>query len=138
MTQLLIGCMDLFFSKIGCHYFWPGLIAPPKKTLPNTRTNTPIIKPPYLYSLSYKSVGVPHKSDLIFFGFFSFFATSQFGCHIPKETKTVEAPKNRRFYGKMGVPPPFGPPKRREGLWAKHMGLSKVLLGTPLGNTLGN
>jgi len=28
-TQLLIGCME-----IGCHYFWPGLIALPKNTLP--------------------------------------------------------------------------------------------------------
>jgi hypothetical protein len=33
MTQLLIGCMEILFLKIGCHYFWPGLIVLPKNTL---------------------------------------------------------------------------------------------------------
>ncbi len=47
-------------------------------------------------------------------------------------------PPNRRFYGKMeGLPlwPTYIAEK--EGLWAKHIGLKEVLLGTPLGNTLG-
>ncbi len=31
---LLIGCMEIFFLKFGCPYFWPGLRALPKSTLP--------------------------------------------------------------------------------------------------------
>jgi hypothetical protein len=34
MTQLLIGCNRNSICKISCHYFWPGLIALPKNTLP--------------------------------------------------------------------------------------------------------
>jgi hypothetical protein len=30
MTRLLMGCMEISYNpKIGCHYFWPGLIALP-------------------------------------------------------------------------------------------------------------
>jgi hypothetical protein len=32
MPRALIGVHSI--AKIGCHYFWPGLIAPPKNTLP--------------------------------------------------------------------------------------------------------
>jgi len=31
MTWLLIGCTEILFLKFGCYYFWPGLIALPKK-----------------------------------------------------------------------------------------------------------
>jgi hypothetical protein len=34
MTQLLIGYMENLFLKLACHYFWPGLIALLKNTLP--------------------------------------------------------------------------------------------------------
>ncbi len=34
LTQLLIWLHGNSITKIGCHYFWPGLIALPKNTLP--------------------------------------------------------------------------------------------------------
>jgi hypothetical protein len=34
MTLLFIGCMKNSVSKIGCNYFWPGLIDLGNKTLP--------------------------------------------------------------------------------------------------------
>jgi hypothetical protein len=49
-----------------------------------------------------------------------------------KKTETMEAPQNRRFYGKIKCPT-YTSEKGRT--LAKQMGLSEVLLGTPLGNT---
>ncbi len=44
---------------------------------------------------------MPHKSNF-------FFAISQFDWPIAKtEVEAMEAPQNRRFYGKDGVPPPL-------------------------------
>jgi hypothetical protein len=38
----------------------------------------------------------------------------------------MEAPQNKRFYGKKG------------GLWAKHMGLKRGVIGNTLGEHIGN
>jgi hypothetical protein len=41
---------------------------------------------------------------------------------------------------KDGVPPPFGPPIYviRGGLWAKHMGLKRGVIGNTFGEHIGN
>jgi len=46
----------------------------------------------------------------------------------------MEAPQNRRFYGKMECLP-FGPPiwVKRGEVWAKHMGLKQGVIGNTLG-----
>ncbi len=52
---------------------------------------------------------MPHKSNF-------FFAISQFDWPIAKtEVEAMEAPQNRRFYGKDGVPPPLAHLYRWEG-----------------------
>jgi hypothetical protein len=48
----------------------------------------------------------------------------------------MEAPQNRRFYGKMEVPLSLWAIYilRRGGLWAKHMGLKRAVIGNTIGN----
>jgi hypothetical protein len=48
-----------------------------------------------------------------------------------KEVKTMEAPQNRKFYGKMES-------AQREGLWAKHMGLKQGATRNILREHIGN
>ncbi len=64
----------------------------------------------HLFLFHINQLGVPHKSNVFVFG-------------KKKKVETMEAPQNRRFYGKMECFP----------LWPK----SKALLGTSLGYTLG-
>jgi hypothetical protein len=51
-----------------------------------------------------------------------------------KKVETMEAPRNRRFYGKMDCLSLFGPiiQVRKGGLWAKHMGLKRGIIGNTL------
>jgi len=79
-------------------------------------------------------LGVPHKSNCFFF------ANNQIDWPITKETETMEAPKNRRFYGKIECLPPLAHLYRWEGedfgqnIWD----WSEVLLGNTLGEHVGN
>jgi len=63
---------------------------------------------------------------------------SQFDWPITKKLETMEAAQNRRFYGMRECltlwPTYIGEKGRTLG---KKYGISKVLLGTPLGNTMG-
>jgi hypothetical protein len=51
------------------------------------------------------------------------------------QVETMEAPQNRRFYGKMEVPLSLWAIYIliRGGLWAKHMGLKRAVIGNTLG-----
>jgi hypothetical protein len=57
-----------------------------------------------------------------------------------KKVETMEAPQNRRFYGNDGVSTPLAHTyigEKGRTLGKTIGGYSKILLGTPLGNTLG-
>jgi len=58
-----------------------------------------------------------------------------------KKIETIEAPQNKRFYGKLEcllLWLTYVGEKRRGGLWAKHMGLKRSAIGNTLGEHIGN